>query len=218
MVPRTYTLQAHPVVGINVPVELEALECSNCEERIETPYLIKKNSAKISKSKLSWLSKQTGNTYISALIKELRKSTGLTQQEFSSLTGATGTAISKYELGTVKPSAMAEKLFLLMARRPETIDALRDMSDDTSIFPNHRISLASSATALTCMINHLQVSRSESAPIYPAIYDFKEHEEKQRTYEVFINRDGKISASPPVKHHTTFTNIGLQFLPSQAVH
>jgi putative zinc finger/helix-turn-helix YgiT family protein len=122
---QTYQFSAHPMPGYSVNLCLKSEVCSYCDEQIESPSIAAQNSTTISDAKLKWLADNIEiENAIGYLVKELRTSLGVTQRRFSEIIGAKGVSISKYELHSLKPSALARTLFIVLAESKEARHAL----------------------------------------------------------------------------------------------
>lgn len=123
----TYKFSARPVPEHSIDLNIMAMECSVCHEQIETPEQVTLNSKLINEAKLNWLANNVEkDKAVGTLVKELRSTLGVTQRKFSEMTGATGVSISKYELHTIKPSALATTLFTVLAKSTEARAALEE--------------------------------------------------------------------------------------------
>ncbi len=126
---QTYEFSAHPMPGRTIKLRLKNEVCTYCDEEIESPNIALQNNAIISDAKLKWLAEHIEvDRAIGYLVKELRANLGVTQKKFSEITGAKGVSISKYELHTLKPSALARTLFTVLAESKEARDALLSRS------------------------------------------------------------------------------------------
>lgn len=120
-----YQFIAHPMPGYSIPLRLQAQVCLHCEEQVESPSQTALNSTIISDAKLVWLADHIDlDRAIGYLVKELRRNLGVTQAELSKMIGAKGVSISKYELHTVKPSALARTLFKVLAKSKDARNTL----------------------------------------------------------------------------------------------
>lgn len=122
---QSYQFIAHPMPGHSIPLRLQAQVCLHCEEQVESPSQAVLNSTIISDAKLAWLADHIDlDRAIGYLVKELRRNLGITQAELSKMIGAKGVSISKYELHTVKPSALARTLFKVLAKSKDARNTL----------------------------------------------------------------------------------------------
>ncbi|MCQ3014849.1 type II toxin-antitoxin system MqsA family antitoxin [Pseudomonas tremae] len=160
-----YIFIARPMPGHSVELELPAFECCVCGEQVETPELVVQNSAMISEAKLAWLADhESSDRAIGYLVKELRNNFGVSQKEFSIMTGATGNSISKYESHSIVPSALARKLFTVLAKSKESRQILANQYHN-----EHSTALSPPATMVEIVSISLESPNAAAGalPIFP---------------------------------------------------
>lgn len=127
-------IRTQPLPNNHIVVPLHFFECSHCGEEVELPEQLRENDKRLRHAKIKWLAENLSNREsLPAMLRELRSLFGVSQKQFSKVIGATGTAVSKYELGTVEPSSMAMKLLTLIALNPEIYYKLQEIDEEEEI-------------------------------------------------------------------------------------
>ena len=204
-----YTMNAHPIPGVDIPVSLDAISCSHCGEESETPEVTASNDKLLAEARLEWMRRnraQAGKN-LHLLLKDLRKVYGLSQAQLTKLINASPNAISKYERGEVAPSGVAATMIKMLAFHPETIDLLTDLSAPPKVrrdqdFSIDFVSISASISAVA--INILQEAGVAFSRSYDIISRYAtNHSVAESEYDVTLMKDNDRRANS----HTRKLNI-----------
>ena len=104
---------------IEVP-DYTQVSCRNCGESVADPDAVKRSVPILRDAQRKIDGLLTGNE-----IKEIRKSFGMTQEEFSEILGGGEKAFARYETGKVAQSKPMDNLIKVLRAIPEAIDVLK---------------------------------------------------------------------------------------------